>query len=848
MKHQSKTLLYNNTTCIKQNTPICIRITKFGKFKLFVKNKNDYTKYQQIITTEIGKYTKITSLENIHNNFIYEILSNTTLLTKITQNLNEHKPLCNPNIPITHIGKTKLWNYIRNNEFTTFSQYNTETPEKRVYCEIDKDIYIKPVIQTYPYFFINIITTKHKEDCIEWQFLNSINGTDFFYENEDIRIFPNFIYSNLTPDTIKSWNKIKNMVKENITLYYRTVFNLLQNIGFIIFLRNGGDIDNYKYNSIFDLTDINYLEGIKENVYTFYNKFFDNKLDDFKNIICHNSNPISISIINPYNNFILLECGIRDNCNSFIPNSFIHHSNIYNLNLFIEILKDNNIHDKITYIKLLNEKDCPKSHKLPYIMNKMPSFTKQYYPINKNGLSLLENDNEIPNKIKIKNEWYKNNIIHTPNSIFLAIKAYYPTKPPTYFELSMKSITYSTLKTNNYPDFNMEYVKEINQLNQEINTSYKKLPAMIELYVKNIDTIQKQKNAYFIEKSTIYKEKIRNKIKQSKKIRIDIIINLCWKSEFRRLCNKYKLNNKLFHNALINPNSTFDNAELYNFYVLTNKIIKIPGLGYYIMDNFTYSTNFIFGPALNNHNFIYLLNELSKVETGKIIEISKETFNDNIKKLLCENIYYQYEEFVITKDINRETVNEIKYMIYEYINKTTLTYILWNVPEELTLNYIIIDKINEFYIGNIPDFTQNYEKIIDSLLPIIEENTNFYQLYKNERFIYNIRELNEIHKEEINSFIDNKLFYYCNYPLERSYSIFHMHCMHINNISKHKLLVNGIYNFNMKRAINYNKEIKNIDYSNKDMILQINLIKPIKIEKYLELFNLNIPEIINQTI
>ena len=416
-------------------------------------------------------------------------------------------------------------------------------------------------------------------------------------------------------------------------------------------------------------------------------------------------------------------------------------------------------------------------------------------------------------KIKVISYYNYPNEYHTYCSIFLLILI-----NDKYFELSIQSRTYYELeKVKNKTFFNkfqerlndiLTKVPKISHLERGLYYYYDYVPSICQLYIKPIPNIGDYLfpiTLYYKETKEQYEEVLK-KIK-NEKINECVVLKLLWyktlitiyedlfKSEARIHINEFQeciiINCDILHSKTQEEIENLFNikieiqqfTQLINFLKITEIIMKNYSiLAYSILGYIgNYTKNFIksikmFTNSDNvNVNIGFIIFYIFNVNEKNISE-----YNILIKEML-EN--YELPLFSLSSlDIK---INLKNFIIF--INKIT-SYNFWYVPAELEItdislleNYLISRR--GIYLNYKTCFQKSFEYNISEF----DEFCNFYFFFKTDKFIHNMRHLEEEHKTQLKNLCKiYKISFHnllAHYPSMYKYQIFHLNTNKKNNIT-----------------------------------------------------------------
>jgi len=407
--------------------------------------------------------------------------------------------------------------------------------------------------------------------------------------------------------------------------------------------------------------------------------------------------------------------------------------------------------------------------------------------------------------IKIINAYNHPNKYHTYCANFFLIQI-----GDKYFEISIKLTTYSSLKYDK--DF-------FNKFEESLISNFKPkmyfdaiLPASVEIYVNPVDpnVYQLPLHIYYKDTFNAYRDKLLPIIKQSE-ISEAVILSILW---FR--CLAYI--NKTYHpqQNIIAVQKMYllrdivgGSDEQINFKQFTINLLKRPIVGYHIL-----------GEAYMVDRLIRVIKHLPKIHyimyyINSAIDISE--LQQNIDKITKP---IGLEPFKI--DCPDKTTNLEKFI--NYINLQIKKYVVWVINVELTVtDYIELNKyLTEEKLMQSID-TENFYFVAKR--ESYNNFTNFYELYKDEKFVHNIRHIDKRLKADILQLLaDNKINKQncsIHYPNQFIYQILHINIdtKKIMTIESNIDLVHNMHNIHAERHISF-FNIFEIDYQQADIMVQ----------------------------
>lgn len=842
-----------------------------------------------LINTELIRYTKFKknrSLDKkIYDDYLNDILSKTTLIGEVS----ETTKLCNDTVKKkVFIGITDLPNVIRNvddNYKNIYSQINEK--KKFQICGIKKNTekYMNK-IEKYPLYFVDLL---FNDDNKEKQLLKNANGNDFYYEDELVIILPDFVSNKFHLLYVDEWNTLKDIINNqdiNMKENYDLILNILYQVNFVLFIKDNtidkDNIKNYQFKSIFDFdrSNVHILESIKEKIIEFYkNKFFFGDEQIIQEIIDNNLMDIYVNADTKYD-FIVLNFSLVDRIKGRHYMSFIDLYKKIKLDDIIETVKSKN--DQLIYFSRIekdkaNINNCPDNFEvrhqnsliggdIKYKFNNIFFYPKKYNTIKQLfGIDFGE--------IEVINQYAPANNTHSYCAEFFIIKVK-NLKEEALFEISIKSITYNVLAKYKYignyknrlfgaqklDSFNNKFIEKLDEIKLTKNKKYyfDYLPAVIEINVKKIDNNKSiLVRNYLLEKAEDYKQHVLPIIKNAN-IKLNIIILLTWKAEFRRYFGNYDLiEQKNVHKWLILSDTVgqFEkkiNIQLKNeqikFFNITKKLLMNPLFGFYIIDFPIFTQNFVIVARQYDNNLKIIFCLLTLIKNDLIKSCSWDEFKILIEKLICENITYKKNKFDIEfsdSTINKDNINRVFEYFYHYLNDTVMIYLFWHCKNELKFEYFkfgnvldqangylksildnnVIEQLNENKIKYILDKLNNYINNINDR-NIVSEFTNFYQLFNNGLILYNMRHLNDSDKNEIDNILYKlykfrkiNYFTYLHYPNILLDSIVHGHIYPKSLYGKIVDKIGRYIDIGINRAFLWEKQVKYVDLMNKNIFI-----------------------------
>jgi hypothetical protein len=228
------------------------------------------------------------------------------------------------------------------------------------------------------------------------------------------------------------------------------------------------------------------------------------------------------------------------------------------------------------------------------------------------------------------------------------------------------------------------------------------------------------------------------------------------------------------------------------------------------------------------------INRINVSDVDKIKDV-------NIKKIYQTLSNHAFMKKFITHDIEYEY--DGNFLITVRSSGTKDVYILWYFPKiEITNMELFLNLLEKPLFKQKGENDNNAYKNIrknEEIMSILESCTNFYDVFREDNFIYNLRHLSDLHKKELdqlkNKFIQkkykkekffqaykNKFMCMCHYPNMNDYNVFHMYIFRYSNKEiylKDDLLFNYV-DLSYTRYFPWEK-LKQIDYSKVDVKITI---------------------------
>ena len=655
-------------------------------------------------------------------------------------------------------------------------KYTGDTPEeikvlrqnaKTVICPVTKETFVKKKdIKESPYFMDIINNGINNKISV---YLNKIGGSKLQYIDDKFIILPDLFEYPIN--------------KKDIELFFQkdliSLFDFLTRLNFTLFIRDT------KYKNVYDLTS-ELLEEVQKIIIQFYTSLLGG---DYNKYI------ISYIVPDTKYDYIIIKFFLFDVYKGYRYISFIDYYKYILINEAINLLRSeqeivyykrfdinekNNINckDNLSY-KLHHSYDLRKQMQIKPDQKKKPELEgiiHSNYATLKDVLTQGKNA-----KIEILNKQYQNVNTKGYCSLFLLVSVTIDSKE-TIYEVTLKTITYSTLRDNclTCDNFKKQFYQKLTNIIQNNTESkieysngyssveyYDYLPASLEIKIKPIEKPIIKARLYFLETATNYLEITLSKIKETK-LDSQIILYMIYErhkdNEIGELMRKH-----------LAETDDFVKKRILTKAILSSNNFLIREKAYFTNDEDTY---------------FYVLWYYPKFEV-----IDKVAF----------------EQLLITI---KEACNKIM---------TTDNEIIRRKQEEQ------IDKL----------FREKFHTELSAC-------TNYKEVYEGPEYIHNLKHLEKKHKTEIDELLNRfyiqegykgwsekdihmyPYLLFCNYPNEPSYNNFHMQIISFKSDD-------GI--IRTKRAIqNYNyfdpgvtrgapwELIKYYDYGKLDSILSYDII------------------------
>ena len=427
-------------------------------------------------------------------------------------------------------------------------------------------------------------------------------------------------------------------------------------------------------------------------------------------------------------------------------------------------------------------------------------------------------------KIKILNYYPKLNKYHENCTIAVNIEL-----DNKFYYISIMSITMEEFNKigsiGNTNKFKEDYINNLKKIISEndtrknivINTT---LPSMLKVMITQYENKPNLiKNFYINETESDYNKTALPVIKAAVTDPYLILPQL-WLSEYRNILNKYNYLDKLFFIEKYIPTL---NQDIKEFIELTKSFMKIDSICFVILSVIDFTDNFILINKISN--ITELISFYHKKKNSNLY-IDRQELLDKINYLACNILNYEKyikinkEELdILLDELFNDIVTDEKFYLFisKYIKKTQFSYIIWYISKDLKITNSyntellykelkndkkpilnLLDIINQSLINDIytkPDFKikdilEGYERIyltnnsnekekVFSKRDIIKMISNFYILYDDDSFPYNIRHFNKDHYKEMKNLLIKTqkydLLIFCHYPNFDQMSILHWH-------------------------------------------------------------------------
>lgn len=729
--------------------------------------------------------------------------------------LTEKKIIYYADIPDTKI-------YIRDMKWVNDEGYNEVKyllPRKgskfnRYICPVTSekyDILKKPL--TLPQYYINIINGY----APEISYLENINGKDLFYHNDN-----NYV---ILPDMIKypiGENDINNI---NNSKDIDNMYNLLYNYHFNLFIK-----DN-TIRSIFDI-NIDLLKSIKETIINFYNRFFNTD-----NMLLLDLNKLNINInADTKYDFIVIEFNLFNNYEGFRPLSFIQNYKLINLDNVLKLLEGGVDPKKISYYirfnltdkktdtfckgvnslydsvdkclvytnfqdcvnnkcfwnnmnykcetftddskkllkkynkcKNLKEADCGEDADCYYNLQNRKCYLrkkKEFTFVKKVDLDKLEEFTDPNPFTNLTEDNIVNYYADSEQEMTVYCKDFIILKiDNTYYHLSIKSITYDRLVSDNkLSERYQDKITDIINNNSPAytynsgNVSYRyyvgSAPAYAEITLTRLDRYIPKISSYFLETSDIYQNEILNIIKNGK-IDNSLVISLAYFNLKRKNTILTKNIEKLFSEHLFLKQFANKLIDYSDNFVITTRSSENIKEGHYVL---WYCPDII---IKDEDKFIQLLKQITNAHSDKdyreiYMDIrSNESYYNSITE--CTNFYDIFRSDQFIHDIRHLTkpyVKEIDSLIYkftksryedDYDRYLKDPYFVWLHYPNLIEYSILHINIAEFSRFNARDMVDRYISSSDKRYYMWDNIKNYNYMDKD---IYIDTRVNKDNKEQ----------------------------------------------------------------------------------------------------
>lgn len=344
--------------------------------------------------------------------------------------------------------------------------------------------------------------------------------------------------------------------------------------------------------------------------------------------------------------------------------------------------------------------------------------------------------------------------------------------------------SYNKLKTINkhnifMNDYNNKLLSTIFKGADNDYYGHNQLPAIVKVIIFKLPNETNCIEYKFFYNETIDQYNIaKTYLKEKAVIKIDLVLTFLWFSEYRKIFGSIKqlindspynkgIKHKLFFleerdllKKIIVDETQF--CELSKFLDVTDKLLKIPSIAYAMVSFIDYTDNFfLFNKISNIIEIIAYYIETGGMMSRRDLRIKVDNLVCNFKafeKIMKVN-YIKFTRLLDELYSKKITKKTFFLFIRDYIELSQFSFIAWHVPKNLQItNY---NKLNE-YLDIIINYIQpriikgDYD--VNSLLVYISKDlameklkyahtrktvepfSNFYELYKNETFIYNIRD------------------------------------------------------------------------------------------------------------
>jgi hypothetical protein len=435
--------------------------------------------------------------------------------------------------------------------------------------------------------------------------------------------------------------------------------------------------------------------------------------------------------------------------------------------------------------------------------------------------------------------------------------------------MSTTMIEYKKIqKTNQIENFKKEYNEDLqkityNKINDNFSLGYGILPSILKIII--FKQSSKPKNfdyKVFLKESKENYLKSQKLIKERCIIKIDVVLTLLWCSEYRKIYNKIKhkineisktnkeLKSELFFLEEEPILKQFDSSEeLTNFIDFSNKLLQIPVLAYALVAIVDFNDDYF---------MLYKMSSVAEIIAYYIQSknlLNRRDLTIKIEKLACSHKAFEKVKKISDRNLNRLldelfskpiTKKSFFLFIYDYIKVVQSSYIAWHTPKELIIedyqqliSYLnVIIQVMERKVFKFDYDTKTLSTISTEEVPkshpqykpdreTINKFCNFYHLYKEQKFIYNIREATieqlQILKQLIEFTEKDDCIAFFHYFSWDMYNILHCHIykdyFNTSDLSRRKIEISYARPILLDKINTKNNDLKLKPFFYKDMVV-----------------------------
>jgi hypothetical protein len=785
----------------------------------------------ELIIEELLKKFNFNKETKSNNNFVTLLRS----LSVIGMKIYEDNISCNRSNIGVLICTTNLSNIINikkisNNNNPDSLLLENNNIEKNLVCKMKTQLNFDITEQSITYY-------KRKYNELRNMMSNSTENRNnkFLYNGKEYLItFSNNDRAQTNPTRMEMLVEIENFYNKNPINIDKTLdlfYNLINEMIFYYLPENF-----FTHFNNFRKDDVDFFKKIKDNItnyvnYLFFFIFKDKKLA--ASLFNNYNLKINISINNNNITYIYFYLFNKLNQTLYIP-----YYNIYNsidINDLIFCL-ENEINYLDSFYNFMNETsafkdelDCKK------IYSGVKDWTEKDFtakPINNTNeyINLLNMQNKI-DEIKILSYYPSFNKQHENCTIAVNIEL-----ENKYYYISIMSITmqeFNKIGTiGNVNKFKEDYINNLKKIindNPEIRLNDSKiintsLPSILKVMIKQLDNKPEQiNNLYIKETAQDYYNLVLPKMKVSI-INPNLILLHLWLSEYRKILIKFPYLDKLFFIEKYVPTL---NKEIKDFIELTKNFMKIDDVCFVILTVIDFTDNFVMIYKISNITELISFYHKKKYMN---LDINRQELVNKINYLACNILDFENyikinkdELDILLNELFNDIITDEKFYLFisKYIRATQFSYLVWYVPNNLSIEdnnskfekneryeklegcekkliFKLLDiltenlknniykkqdfKIKDIILGHLSIKLKKFsgeDELIFSKTKIINMISNFYKLYTEDNFSYNIRHFNNnLYKEMKDLLIKTQKYNYlifCHYPNEDRLNILHWH-------------------------------------------------------------------------